>query len=212
MGRRPDHRHRTLRDQHPRRATHPCHDPHSSPSAGELWRATPDQEQSRIGRPWRDHDEHRSHRADHHLAAAVAQNHHPGPRQRTLCPHHIRAGDRQESLLRRPPQPIATAQQRKRQRAAAPALPQGNQPAPQEPQKENPGRSLRQTTTITSTNRYCNDRLNLPRLREREGHALQRCPCASVHTAARRGADLSDPGHRARDHEARQAVPAGGTA
>ncbi|ROP35743.1 hypothetical protein EDD40_0994 [Saccharothrix texasensis] len=92
----------------------------------------------------------------------------------------VRSRHRHESVLRRPPLTVATADEREHERVAASVLPQGHrpfevvrrrprsrrpgpeQPAPQSPRLEDPRRGIQRTATVAPTARCCIDRLNSP--------------------------------------------------
>lgn len=102
---------------------------------------------------------------------------------------HIQLLDRHRatSLLRRPPQPLATRHEREHQWLATPVLPQRNRsiplqpprarrrrrdpqcPPPQDTRLENSRRSTQRPATLTSISRCCDDRLNPPWLRRSGG-------------------------------------------
>jgi hypothetical protein len=98
--------------------------------------------------------------------------------QGALRARSVHRRDRHPRVFRRPPQSLATRDQRKRQWPAAAILPQGHRPiavdqrrppsrrrcpqqqTPQGPRLEDTSRGIPGTATISATNRWCDDRLN----------------------------------------------------
>jgi IS30 family transposase len=88
----------------------------------------PRQERASARGLWRDHHEEPARRDHDHLARATAPVADLGPRQGALGPRAVQGRDRDPGVLRRSPQPLATREQRERQRPTAPVLRQGHRP------------------------------------------------------------------------------------
>ena len=125
LGGRPDHRAEALRDRNRRGAHDQVHDADSFAPRGRLRHDPENEERAALGWLRSSDDEERALRLDGVAARPAGPIPHLGPRKRALRPRDVHRRDRHPSVLRRPPQPMATRHQREHQRTAAPILPKG---------------------------------------------------------------------------------------